>query len=324
MFPGHAQMTSESTASTTEPSSKTLSTSCEVSTTNVRASHLGGAVGQGGRGHSGLEVAEDQDTTCGGDEPSKQLDDEHENSPAKNPIGTCTLLQLHGEGVGLQLIVNQTATPAALIGTELRTGCPQAISKAVYAFEKEEKRWRSVLWKQLHAQDKTHRTAVSKALNLIRRTPQWRCANLQEKMQFNEAEIAHVSQSYAATSRGHHAHNDHMVKNGDRRPLKRKWLSNATSTESLSTATFDTEGVDSERSRSAAWVESLNKASLESVAGGWDNSPTKKRSLRAVTGVVRDFMNPYENCSVLEGGRSVAGALPSSTKEDLSASSKGR
>lgn len=189
------------------------------------------------------------------------------------------------------------------MGGNAHTDPPQAKLKDTYAFEVEEQRWRKKMYRVFRAIDHKHRNAVSSALTCLRRSPQWRCADLEEKIKQNQAEITRVGIQYTAKSSQASDMDDHTY-NANLRPLKRKWVRRVTSQSSQSTVTPDRGGTDAGQSKSAAWVQSLATPPSETGLSIPDDFPNKrKKASRGVTGVLRDYTKPFESPILPKEGR---------------------
>lgn len=192
-------------------------------------------------------------------------------------------------------IARESATSGADIGENAHTDASQAELKDTYAFKMEEERWRKKMYKVFQAIDHKHRHAVSSALTCLRRSPQWRCADLAEKIKQNQAEITRVGIRYIAKS-SHASDKDDHAHSANPRPLKREWVRRLTSQSSQSTVTPDRGHTEAGRSRSAAWVQSLATPPSETTPSTPDDFPNKRlKASRGVTGVLRDFTKPFES-----------------------------
>ncbi|MCJ1250355.1 hypothetical protein MMC30_007581 [Trapelia coarctata] len=163
-----------------------------------------------------------------------------------------------------------------------------------FPYKAEEEKSRACMFANLEVDDPDHRKAISSALKKLRHTSQWRLGSLEErKLPTNEG----------GGSRG--------VKF---QPRKRKWLGILASSTSTSSASLATEGADTERSSTAAWVRSLETPPTENELDGWNDGPARKRTSRAVTGVLRDFTQPFASVTLPEEGPTVK--PPSSTRPE--------
>ena len=172
----------------------------------------------------------------------------------------------------------------------------QEKEEATWATEAHEQTWRKKMFKELEVQHPNHRKAISKALYMLRKSPQWLLWSGEEKIRESEATVARINSN--PSSKPHRAsdNNKTITHKSSPRQAKRNRSSMDSSVDwSRGNTLFEYDSVNVQLYSSSDMLDSYGEVPMESrprESGVGDSK--KRKGSRTVTGVLRDFTKPFE------------------------------